>query len=141
MRSALIDAERVVEEQARCEECGYMAWALPGESYGPQARALFKDLEAVLSEARLSPLRAVELSAELASKSSHPGRGLLRLIQLLPSLAILELIVGSEPMMVRQAESMLASLLQAIATGRSRSGMMSAAEAPPAPRMTKRRGT
>jgi hypothetical protein len=141
MRSALIEAERIVDEQARCEECGYMAWALPGDSYGPQARALFKDLEALLSEARLSPLRAIELSGELASKSSQPGSGLLRLIQLLPSLAILELIVGSEPMMVRQAESMLASLLRAIAMGRSRSGMMSAIEAPTGQRTTKRGGT
>jgi hypothetical protein len=137
-RSALIDAERLATGQARCEACGARISApLPGESYGLQDRALFKDIEAVLSEARLSPLNAMQLAVELESKSALPGEGLARLIQLLPSLAILELIVGSEPLMVRKAEGMLASLLEGIALGRSRSGIVRAVGAPMAPGTTK----
>jgi hypothetical protein len=84
----------------------------------------------VLREAQLSPLNAVQLAVELESRAMHPGDGLARIIQLVPSLSIFELIVGSEPMMLRKAEGMLTVLLDGIAAGRTKSGMIRAVEAP-----------
>jgi hypothetical protein len=118
-RCALASADAIVDSGVRCADCAGLARPLPGESYRPQDATLFKDLEASLHEARLTPLQAGQLSAELEWRSSHPGRGLKRIAKLLPSLSILELIVGNDLTTMSKAEGMLVTLLEASATRRS----------------------
>jgi hypothetical protein len=99
---------------------------LPGQMYGTQDAALFKDLETTLREARLSPLNAGQLALELEGRDQKPGQGLRRIARLLPSLAILELLVSNEATAQRKAEGMLLAILNAMAATRSQSGMMPA---------------
>jgi hypothetical protein len=102
--------------------------ALPGETYGEDDLPLFNDLCAALDEVGLSPQHAAGLALQLeVRRTQPPGRGLRQLAQVLPSLGILELIVANRTTTLRKAESMLATLLDAIANGRRRqSGMMRA---------------
>jgi hypothetical protein len=111
---------------ATCGECNGPARTLPGESYAEQDASLFNDLESTLREAQLTPVNAVQLAVELEGRTGQPGRGLKRLARLLPSLSILELIVSNDPATMRKAEGMLATLLDAIAASRSRSGSIPA---------------
>ncbi len=127
MRAALIEAELVDDGQALCETCGGTSRALPGETYGSQDQLLFKELATILREAGLTPLNAIQLAVSLDGRNSHPGIGLKCVAQLLPSRAVLELIAENEPAAMRKAEGILATLLEAIATGRSKSGVAPAA--------------
>lgn len=128
-RCALLSAEAFVDSGALCPTCAGLARPLPGESYGTQDAALFKDLESSLREAQLTPTSAAQLATELDGRSAHPGRGLKRIAKLLPSLSILELIVGNDPATIRKAEGMLVTLLDANAARRSHSGEMLALKA------------
>lgn len=125
--AGLIDGSSIRQGVAACGGCGGIAHTLPGESYGPQDVALFSDLAGALRDAQLTPLNAAQLQSELAARNSAPGRGLKRMAKLLPSLAILELIVSNDPVIMRKAEGMLATLLEAIAASRSSSGVISTA--------------
>jgi hypothetical protein len=89
---------------------------LPGELYGADDAAVFNDLEATVRDARPTPGNAAELLRQLDSRATNPGRGLKRLGRLLPSLAVLELIVENNPAAMRKAEGMLALLLQVVAS-------------------------
>jgi hypothetical protein len=91
---------------------------------------LFRDLEASLSEAQLTPLLARQLVGELAERRLYPGRALKRMAKLSPSLSILELLALNDPATVRKAEGMLFTLLEASAARRSRSGEMPALQSP-----------
>ena len=128
-RCALVTAEAIIGSSVRCAQCGALSRPLPGESYGSQDAALFKDLEASLSEAQLTPRLASQLVEELDERRLYPGRALKRMAKLLPSLSILELIVGIDPATVRKAEGMLFTLLEASAARRSRSGEIPAVAA------------
>ncbi len=128
MRAALVEAELVDEGQARCEGCGATARVLPGESYADRDQPLFNDLELTLREAGLTPLNAIQLAVSLDNRNVQPGLGLKRIAQLLPSASILELLTANEPAAMRKAEGILVTLLEAIATGRSKSGMIAAIE-------------
>src|SRR5258707_41009 len=133
-RCSLVEANTIANGVAICLECGGHARSLPGESYGREDRTLFSELGATLREAGVSALNAVQLAAELEVRHyGAPGRGLRRLVQMLPSLGILELIVANQPGPMRKAEGMLATLLDALANGRPQSGTMPAV-APAAPR-------
>jgi len=129
MHAALVDAELVEEGYGRCARCGGTARVLPGESYGAQDQPLFAELEATVAEAALTPLRAIQLAVALDNRNTLPGTGLKQLAQLLPSSSILELIVMNEPSAMRKAEGMLATLLEAIAAGRSKSDAVPSAAA------------
>jgi hypothetical protein len=126
-RAGLTEGSAIRQGVATCGDCGGIAHTLPGESYAPQDVALFDDLAAALRDAQLTPLNAAQLQSELAARNSAPGRGLKRMAKLLPSLAILELIVSNDPVIMRKAEGMLATLLEAIAASRSSSGVITAA--------------
>jgi hypothetical protein len=126
-RAALVDGRAIRQGVAVCGECGGTSHTLPGESYGLQDAALFDDLAAALRDAQPTPLNAVQLQSELAARNTAPGRGLKRIAKLLPSLAILELIVSNDPLVMRKAEGMLATLLEAIAASRSSSGVIAPA--------------
>lgn len=126
LRAALVSADAIESGWMTCRECGGAARTLPGQSYGPEDAQLFDDLQATLREAQLTPLNAHQLAVELQDRQGVPGRGLKRLARLLPSLAILELIVSNEPISMRKAEGMLATLLDVIAARRSHSGVMPA---------------
>lgn len=116
--------------------------ALPGETYGEEHMSLFNDLRAALEEVALNPQQAAALAAQLEIRRTQPpGTGLRQLAQVLPSLGILELIVANRPSTLRKAESMLATLLDAI-TGshRPQSGFLSLGEpTPDGARRTKQR--
>lgn len=113
-RSALVEASAIVAGSTRCSECQGPARPLPGESYGPDDARLFKHLETTLREARLTAVNAAQLAVELEGRHAHPGRGLERLAELLPSLSVLELLVGSDAASKRKAEGILATLLEAM---------------------------
>lgn len=130
-RAALATADAAAGVIGPCFACGRPVRVLQGQSYGLSDASLFKDLEMTLHEARVSPDNAAWLRAEM-TRVSGSGRGLRRLLQLLPALAVVELIVGEEAFMLRKAEAMLAVLLDAIATSRSQSGFI-AAVTPEAP--------
>jgi hypothetical protein len=130
-RTALAEASSITEGMAVCAECGGPARSLPGESYNAGDETLFNELGATLREAGISPVNACQLSGELEiRKYGQPGRALKRLVQILPSLGLLELIVANRPAAMRKAEGMLATLLEAIAAGRSQSGIMPAVQPP-----------
>jgi len=110
---------------AICAECHATTQILPGESYGESDAGLFAELGEKLRG--MSPTNAAQLAAELEGRNSAPpGRGLRRLIKLLPTLAILEFSVSDQPAVLRKVEGMLATLLGSIASSRSQSGMMAA---------------
>jgi hypothetical protein len=52
------------------------------------------------------------------------GHWLKKLSRVLPSLAILEPVVSRQPHLIGKAERMLATMLDAMASGRSRSGLL-----------------
>jgi hypothetical protein len=118
-----------VHGSVSCPKCGNSSRTLPGESYAAADAKLFEDLDATLREAQLTPLNAMQLAVELEGRNGAPGRGLKRIAKLLPTLSILELIVSNDPITMRRAEGMLATLLDAIAASHSRSGEMPAAGA------------
>jgi hypothetical protein len=131
VRSDLVRASDVLDG-ALCGECGSAMRTLPGQTYGSQDVALFKDLEQTLREAQLTPLNAVPLSVELEAFDHHPDRAIKRVAQLLPSLAILELVVSNDATTMRKAKGMLATLLDVIAASRSQSTMVPARRLRPA---------
>jgi hypothetical protein len=122
-RSALVGSDAIASGVAVCPDCGASSRTLPGESYAPEDAKLYKRLETALRDAELSPLNAAQLAVELEGRSRAPGQGLKRIAQLLPSLSILELIVSNEPVMMRRAEGMLATLLDATASSRTSSSV------------------
>lgn len=114
----------VIEGHVPCE-CGAIANQLPGERYSSRDETLFDAVVTSLRVADISCLRAPALAAALQDRASlPPGEVLSRLAALEPALAVIELIATSEPRMARKAEAMFESILGAIASIRSRSGIM-----------------
>lgn len=126
-RTALVRQDAILNGQAVCAQCGNRTLPLPGESYAAEDVALFEELRSMLEQTKISAPNAAALRGELAARASiEPGRGLKRLIQLVPALGLLELIVPARPVALRKAEGMLATLLDGLARARTRSGTMSA---------------
>ena len=112
---------------AHCSACGGRARTLPGESYAAEDASLFDELRTALQHAAISPANAALLAAELdVRNSSEPGRALKRLTQVVPALGLLEVVVPGRPAALRKAEGMLATLLDGLSSGRTRSGTMAA---------------
>jgi len=100
---------------------------LPGESYTEHDAALFAGIVATLHEAGLTPPQAALLAGELEARNRlAPGRCLRRLTQALPSLGVLELLVGNEHSTLRRAEGMLAILLDVMSRGQRHSEIVPA---------------
>lgn len=128
-RSSLTSGAEISEGVAPCVECGGSARSLPGESYAEEDVALFAALATTLREAGLTPFQAGLLGAELEARNLFtPGRCLNRLTQALPSLGVIDLFVAGNPVALRKAEGMLATLLEVIARGRTQSGMVAAVQ-------------
>jgi hypothetical protein len=126
-RTALVRDDAFINGQAACAQCGHRTLPLPGESYAAEDIALFEELRSVLEQANISPAKADALRGELGGRTlGEPGRGLKRLTQLVPALGLLELVVPGRLGAQRKAEGMLATLLDGLARGRTRSGTMSA---------------
>jgi hypothetical protein len=122
---ALVAAGEVKAGVARCGECGASATVLPGESYAEYDMPLFASILAALREVGITPPQAALLATELEARNLlAPGRCLRRIAQALPSLAVLELIVGNERAALRKAEGMLAILLELMARDRRHSQMV-----------------
>ena len=125
--SALVVASRIEAGTATCSECGASAVVLPGEAYNEDDAPLFADVLTTLHEAGISPSQAALLATELdARHAAPPGRCLRRLAQVLPTLGVLELLVGTHPATLRKAESMLALLLGVMSRQRRHSELISA---------------
>ena len=125
--SALVAAATINEGVAICVSCGGSATVLPGEAFNEEDASLFAYVVATLREAGITPSQAALLTTELESRSVlAPGRCLRRLAQVLPPLGVLELLVGSDPAMLRKAESMLAMLLDVLARERRHSELVPA---------------
>jgi hypothetical protein len=116
---ALVSSSEIHAGLARCIQCGGSATVLPGESYAEHDAALFSSIVATLREADITPPQAALLATELEARSLLvPGRCLRRLAQALPSLGVLELLVGNERAALRKAEGMLATLLDVMSRAR-----------------------
>jgi len=130
-RSALVPEANILDGSATCPECGGPTRTLPGEAYAPEDAALFEQLESALRDSGVGALDASHLAAQLDLRDrALPGSGLARLIAEHSSLALLEVVVPREPAALRKAEGMLAALLKAHASHRSRSGFVTAEETP-----------
>jgi hypothetical protein len=111
----------VAADNVLCE-CGGIARVLPGGRYAAADETLFDAVVSSLESAGVSWMTAPELARALDSIDSEPpGTALARLARLVPALAIIELIVGGDARAARTAESMFATVLEAIAATRSRS--------------------
>jgi hypothetical protein len=130
-RSALVSEANILDGSATCPECGGLIRTLPGEAYAPEDATLFEQLESALHDSAIGALEAAQLAAQLDLRErAVPGSGLARLIAEHSSLALLELAVPREPAALRKAEGMLAALLKAHASHRSRSGFVIGEETP-----------
>jgi hypothetical protein len=129
----LVDAISVNNEGC-CEcECGCIARALPGQSYGVEDLSLFDAVVTSIEAAEITWMNASRLVLELeACGSPRPMVKLARLKQLVPALSVIELIASSNPATARKAWGMFSTLLDAISRGRSRSGVMPALREAPA---------
>ena len=126
-RTTLVRQDAIIDGEAACTRCGGRTLPMPGESYIAEDVALFEELQSVLAQANISPGNAAVLCGELAGRTAaEPGRGLKRLTRRIPALGLLDLIVPARPAALRKAEGMLATLLDGLARGRTRSGTMSA---------------
>jgi hypothetical protein len=125
----LVAESAILSGSATCSECGGPTRTLPGEAYAPEDAALFEPLESALRDSGIGALDAAQLAAHLDLRDrTLPGSGLARLIAEHSSLALLEVVVPREPALLRKAEGMLAVLLKAHASHRSRSGFVIADE-------------
>lgn len=88
---------------------------------------MFSSIVATLSEAGITPPQAALLAGELEARNLLvPGRCLRRLVQALPSLGVLELLVGNDRAALRKAEGMLATLLDVMSRARRHSQIVPA---------------
>lgn len=110
-------------------ECGGIARVLSGSRYRPQEESLFDAIVASLIAGGVTSMSAPRLTRALdgSGVSEPPGAGLYRLSELMPSLAVIALIAGGDPGTARTAEDMFGVVLDAIASTRSHSGFISAA--------------
>ncbi len=97
----------------RCE-CAGTAMALPGASYREADRSLFDAIVASLHSARVTSMQAARLALELEDCRLGPTSKLARLSELVPSLAIMELIATTDAATARTAAGMFDLLLQAL---------------------------
>jgi hypothetical protein len=125
-RSTLVDEQAIRDGRATCKACATPLRTLPGESYADDDVTLFDQIESTLHEAGISALNAAQLAAELDGRSRiTPGRALRRVVLALPSLGLLEVLVAQEPASLRKVEGIMATLLEALASSRSQSGVIS----------------
>ena len=113
----------VAADNVLCE-CGGIARVLGGDRYGGGDEALFDAIATSLETAGVSWMIAPQLARALDGRENQaPGVALAKLTQLAPTLSVIKLIAADDPRMARKAESMLATLLDAMAASRSRSGV------------------
>lgn len=111
----------VAADNVLCE-CGGIARVVSGERYTDADETLFDAVVSSLESAGVSWMNAPELVRALGGRESEePGTALARLARLVPSLSIIELIAGGDARTARTAESMFATVLEAIAATRNRS--------------------
>src|ERR1700755_1794729 len=90
---SLVGEENIREGRAACGHCGATARVVPGESYARSDLPLFDGLAAVFRHAQIEPADAAQAATEMRAKRfSPPGFRLKRLVQLLPSLGVLDLV-------------------------------------------------
>lgn len=112
----------VAADNVLCE-CGGIARVLPGDRYTAADETLFDAVVSSLESAGVSWMSAPELVHALSDRDSEePGVALARLARLAPALSIIALITGGDARTARKAESMFATVLEAIAATRSQSG-------------------
>jgi hypothetical protein len=123
----LVD-ELTVSPEGSCEcQCGCIARALPGQTYGVDDVSLFEAVVASIETAGITWMNASRLVLELeACDSARPIYKLARLKQLVPALSVIELIASSSPATARKACGMFSTVLEALSRGRSRSGIVPA---------------
>lgn len=99
--------------EAACPECRAPASVLPGCAYADDDLALFVELRGLLQQAELSPVEAGELVLILDSLvvSKDDQRALSNLLEHVPTLAPALPIVTSHPFKLRQALTLLSTLI------------------------------
>lgn len=123
-RFALLEEPLVGQGVSSLCDCGGSARVLPGGTYGPDDETLFDAIASSLNRAEITWMNAARLVIELeACGSPRPVIKLMRLRQLVPALSVIELIASSNPTTARKAIGMFETLLEALANGRSRSGI------------------
>jgi hypothetical protein len=129
--------EELERENIAACECGRSARVLPGQSYIQSDMPLFEAIASSLQAARVTPMQAGRLGIELEGCDGMPANiKLARLTQLVPSLAIIELIATTDVATTRKAVGMFAMLFEAIATARSKSDVSALLSEPPLKRQS-----
>jgi hypothetical protein len=119
LESALV----VVAGNVPCE-CGGIARALSDRAYTADDESLFDAVVSSLASSGVSALSAPQLLVALDARMSlPPGAALHRLSDLRPGLAVIELIAMGDAETARKAESMFETVLEALASTRSRSDL------------------
>jgi hypothetical protein len=111
----------VAADNVLCD-CGGIARVLPGAQFPSSDESLFDAVVRSLSVAGVSWMTAPALARTLDGREAEaPGTALSRLVRVVPSLAIIELIAGGDDRRLATSELMLAVVLEGIAATRSRS--------------------
>jgi len=99
--------------EAACPECRAPASVLPGCSYAEDDLGLFGELRGLLQQAELSPIEAGELVLILDSLSGSKDdeRAFSNLLEHVPTLAPALAIVANHPSKLRQALTLLSTLI------------------------------
>lgn len=125
-RSRLIDEGSIGGGEFKCPVCATQARSVPGSRYAADDRSLYDQLASIVREAGIGVANAAQLQARLDGESESSTDQLLRLSQVLPSLAPIEPLIRDNANVARKAEGMLRTILAAIASQRRRSGEMPA---------------
>lgn len=128
LESALV----VVADNVPCD-CGGIARALTSAAYTTDDESLFDAVVSSLLTAEVSSATAPRLLVALEGRDSFaPGVALGRLRELVPELAVIELIVMGDAATARKAERMFETVLEALAATRSRSDLAPRPDVEPA---------
>jgi hypothetical protein len=125
-RSRLIDESAIGAGTVNCPVCSAQARSVPGSRYAAEDVPFYDQLASIVREAGISVANAAQLQARLDSEDETPSERLLKLSQMLPTLAALEPLAQVDATVSRKIEGMLRTILAAIASQRRRSGEMPA---------------
>lgn len=134
----LVPEQECLRGEAACPDCSAPTVVLPGCAYAASALPLFEDLRSYVRQAELSVVAAGELVLimDRFGASHEAERALSRLSESVPALGPLLPILLSHPAELRQALSMLSTLISERAYARV-SGMI---EMRPATSVSRQRG-
>lgn len=117
---SLVAAKDCRRGEAACPECQAQASVLPGCSYAEHDLGLFEDLRGYLRQAELSDIEVCELAVMMDQlRTTNDPQTFVTLLEYLPALGPALTILTTYPAKLRQALSMLSTLLNDRACARN----------------------